>query len=161
MLALNYLIIKLILIHKNNLKISLTNYLNIFYFFLLSILVFIVFVRFNLINSIHNFINTETANQYYCYILLLVYICMHNNIYYLYKNLKTKTNIKVLTNIYNVQIIIYLLSFLISLLCLLSLNFSVNYKSIFYLIIITICTIHITKGLSKLESKIYMLCTIY
>jgi len=72
LLAVNYLLYYLILLHRNSNK-ETTKVV-----FMTKPLVFVIAVisvRFNLINSIHNFASVESQNQYYYYITaLLVYM---------------------------------------------------------------------------------------
>lgn len=105
--SLNLLIFILLIIHfKKNILVFnykflhlnskvLTTSLTINYFFLFTFYVFIVLsiipVRFNLINSIHNFINIQSENQYAVYlfillfILLLFIIFLSKKVYHLFK----------------------------------------------------------------------------
>lgn len=54
----------------------------------------IIAVRFNIINSIHNFINIESQNQYYYYIMFIVYSIILYFMYVFYKSfLKLRINI--------------------------------------------------------------------
>jgi hypothetical protein len=72
LLAINYLLYYLILLHKNSNK-KLTGI--IFMTKPLILIIAVISVRFNLINSIHNFASVESQNQYYYYIVVfLIYL---------------------------------------------------------------------------------------
>ena len=73
LLALNFFIY--LVVHIHNVQIQHTSPLQIgsytvVFFFVLIIA--IIVVRFNIINSIHNFLNIESQNQYFYYILILL-----------------------------------------------------------------------------------------
>ena len=82
LLALNLFIISIIYIHKE--KDTNTNISYIIHLYVLIISV--ISVRFNIINSIHNFINFESQNQYYIYIIIYIMVYMYWINIYINKN---------------------------------------------------------------------------
>ncbi len=88
LLALNFFSINLISMHANNKQLTRKNYRNIL-IYLCVFITTLVFVRFNIINSIHNFVNIESQNQFLFYIKY-IYICVVLCIMYLLYNYKIK-----------------------------------------------------------------------
>ena len=86
----------LIKIHffKNNYKVY---YIPIY--FLSIIFVSVMVVRFNIINSVHNFINLDSQNQYMYYVLPIV-IVLNLSILFNMLVCKNKFNVITITNIY-------------------------------------------------------------
>lgn len=59
-------------------------------YFLKIVIVSIMVVRFNIVNSIHNFINLESQNQYMYYIILLIIVMIASILLTPLRNLSTK-----------------------------------------------------------------------
>lgn len=149
LLSVNYLLYHLIFQHQTT-----TINLNIGSSILLKptlLLLSVLSVRFNIINSIHNFINFESQNQYFYYIIIIIIITILLGVYvFKKKKLKNFT----ITNVFICFLFVFYLSFYLSII---SLNVDplINIKYIY--MFITFIFVVFTTIFKKLYSSIYLI----
>lgn len=137
LIALNFLLLSLVAAHSSvkNVNKLFSKSLVIYIFMFLSSL---LFVRFNLINSIHNFLNSESQNQFLFYINYIYALCIITiSLSLRYLNKYNYNKIYYINKIVMYLVVLFILMYVIIILILLF-NISYNLRFIYNNIILAI-----------------------
>lgn len=149
LLALNYLILKLIFIHKSK-NIDINELIKRVYLFTTVVILFIILVRFNIINSVHNFINSESTNQYQNYIVFFILLLLTN----IYLKNKNKSKVVLIYTKY-IQVNLYILIFSAFINILFTINITI--KDYYFVSLMTVSLLYLNKNFSTKNRLNYLI----